>query len=198
MVKPEFNVVTENDTSPAWQRSHGTYLAGRAAIDGVDALAREVEGKWGAGRVRLLVSADLREKFDRQRYLFNQAIWHGGLEDVRQQSARMERAWRAVDAAATQAGAQPLSPLVWETVLENGSVAAIVRTNDDARAVVAEGRGVSVWTLAEIARLLSAWPTIAAAKEVFQGAAVAAIYDRGDPLDGIPDASSSLDDEIPF
>lgn len=193
MSKPKPHAVTENDTSPAWQQTHGTYLAGRAAIDGADALAREVEQRWGAGRVRLLVPTELREKFDRQRYLFDKAILHGDLEEVRQQSARMERAWRAVDAAATDAGKKVLAPEVWETVLENGRVAAIVRTNDDARHVVAEGRGVSVWTLEEIARLLSAWPTIAAAKEHFQGATVAAIYDRGDPL-----ASHLLDDDLPF
>ncbi len=195
MVKPKLSEVTGNDTSPAWQRSHGTYLAGRAAIDGVDALAREVEQRWGAGRVRLLVPTELREKFDRQRHLFNEAIWHGDLEEVRTQSVRMERAWRAVDATASAAGKSVLSPEVWEVALESGVVVAIVRTNDDARHVAADGRKMAVYTLEEIGRLLSAWPTIAAVKEKFEGATVAAIYDRGDPLDGMPDV---LNDDIPF
>ncbi len=64
---------------PAWQRSHGTHIAGRAYLDEADLTASEMEGKWGCGRLRLLVSPELREKFDRQRYLLNQAVWHGEL-----------------------------------------------------------------------------------------------------------------------
>jgi ectoine hydroxylase-related dioxygenase (phytanoyl-CoA dioxygenase family) len=59
----------------------------------------------GNREVRLLVSEELREKFDRQRLLYNQAVWHGDLEDVRPQSKRMVKAWRALDKAAEEAGA---------------------------------------------------------------------------------------------
>jgi hypothetical protein len=67
------------DTRPmgaptSWARTNGTYIAGKAHLDGVDALAAEMERKWGCDRLRLLVSPDLREKFDRQRYFLNQAI----------------------------------------------------------------------------------------------------------------------------
>jgi len=60
------------DTRPlgdqkSWARTNGTYLAGRAYIDGADETACEMETKWGADRLRLLVSTELREKFDRQR-----------------------------------------------------------------------------------------------------------------------------------
>ena len=41
-----------------------------------------------------------REKFDRQRYLVNQAIWHGELEDVRRETGRMVNAWLALDRVA--------------------------------------------------------------------------------------------------
>ena len=36
----------------------------RAALDGVDAVATAMERKWGVGRLRLLVSDDLRARFD--------------------------------------------------------------------------------------------------------------------------------------
>ena len=42
-----------------------------------------MEDKWGNGRLRLLVSTELREKFDRQRYLLNMAVTNGALADVR-------------------------------------------------------------------------------------------------------------------
>jgi hypothetical protein len=59
-----------------WADTPGTYIAGRANIDGADAVAIEMERKWGCDRLRLLVSTELREKFDRQRFLLNQAICH--------------------------------------------------------------------------------------------------------------------------
>lgn len=182
----------------SWARSHGTYIAGRAYLDGADETAATMEAKWGADRLRLLVPPELREKFDRQRYLINQAVWHGELEAVKRESQRMVSAWLALDRAAVAAGRQPLSPQVWEIALENGSVAAIVPSDDYARLVNAEGRQVAVFTLDEIARLLSGYPDIAKAKLVFPGATVTAVNRSiQDPLDTVHDTSEPLDDPLP-
>jgi hypothetical protein len=193
------------DTRPlgsthSWARSNGTYISGRAYIDGADETACEMEAKWGADRLRLLVSPELREKFDRQRYLFNQAIWHGELEDVRRESGRMVNAWMALDRAAEAAGALKLSPVVWEVAINEGhSVAAVVRSSHDAAAVNADGREVVVYTLEEIGRLLAAYPDIARAKAVFPGATVTEIRKTvEDPLRAIPDTADDLNDEIGF
>jgi hypothetical protein len=87
-----------------WAATHGTYISGRAYVDEADATAMEMERRWGCGRLRLLVGPELREKFDRQRLLFNQAIWHGReVEDVKRESLRMVKAWLALDKAATEA-----------------------------------------------------------------------------------------------
>jgi hypothetical protein len=191
------------DTRPlggknSWARSNGTYISGRAYIDGADETACEMEAKWGADRLRLLVSPELREKFDRQRYLFNQAIWHGELEDVRRESGRMVNAWLALDRAATEAGKERLSPRVWEIAVE-GRAVAIVPTDHDAAAVNADGRELVVYTLEEIGRLLAAYPSIAQAKAVFHGATITELRRSvDDPLDAIPDTKDELDDEIGF
>ena len=66
----------------SWARTHGTYIAGRTNIDGADAVAVEMERKWGCDRLHLLLSVELREKFDSQRYLFNAAVWHGELRGM--------------------------------------------------------------------------------------------------------------------
>jgi hypothetical protein len=183
----------------SWARSHGTYITGRAYQDGADETAAEMEGKWGCDRLRLLVGPDLREKFDRQRYLYNQASWHGDLEDVRRESGRMVNAWMALDRAAVAVGASPMSPLVWEVPLADGSVAAIVQDDAHAHAVVAEGRKVSVFTLEEIARLLSAYPDIAQTKLTFPGATITAVRRSvDDPLKDIGDTDQPLDDPIGF
>lgn len=190
---------TANGASHSWANSHGTYIAGRSYVDGADETACEMEAKWGVDRLRLLVSPELREKFDRQRYLLNQAIWHGDLESVRREAGRMVNAWLALDRAATEAGRLPLEPVVWEVALEDGSVAAIVPDDARAKAVIAEGRKVAVYTLEEIGRLLSAYEGVAKAKLVFPGATVTEIRKRSveDPMNAIWDTDKALDDEIP-
>ena len=115
--------IKETDTRPlgdpnSWSRTHGSYLAGRAYIDEADLTAAQMETRWGAGRLRLLVSPEMREKFDRQRYLLSAAIWHGDLEAVRREAKRMVTAWVALDKAATEAGKAAISPLVWEVALQ--------------------------------------------------------------------------------
>jgi hypothetical protein len=188
------------DTRPlgadhSWARGVGTYISGRAYIDGADETAAEMEAKWGADRLRLLVSPELREKFDRQRYLLNQAIWHGELEEVRREAGRMVNAWLALDRAAEAAGAAKLDRAVWEIALADGSVAAIVP--DDARAALvnAEGRQVAVYTMEEIGRLLSNYPDVAKAKLVFPGATVTEIRRNvSDPLDAVWDTKELLDE----
>lgn len=182
-----------------WAKSHGMYLAGRASIDEADLVAQRCERRWGAGRLRLLVSVEMREKFDRQRYLFNQAIWHGDLEAVKVQSRRMVAAWSALDKLAEQSGAEALDPEIWETVLSDGSIAAIVRDSAAAHRVAYEDRRAQVYTLEEIGRLLDAYPAIAKAKAAFPGATVTAIRTViTDPLDAVEDTKEGLDDDLPF
>ena len=183
-----------------WANSHGTYIAGQAAVDGADSVAAEMEARWGVDRLRLLVALELREKFDRQRYLYNQAIWHGELIDVQTHAARMTKAWQALDTAATANGKQPLDAMVWEVTVgdgENATVAAIVQDGHQAHKVIAEGRAVVVYTLEEIGRLLHAFPAIAKAKQVWPGSTVTATRKTiNDPLDGIGDSDRPLDEPL--
>jgi hypothetical protein len=197
---------TKQDTRPlgsphSWARTNETYLAGQAHIDGADAVAIAMEARWGAGRLRLLVPAELRERFDRQRVLFNSAIWHGDLEAVRRESGRMVAAWQALARAAEAAGAPVLSPEVWEVSLADGTVVALVRSPEEAHAVVAEGRRVQVYTLAELAIMLENYQEVTKVKVTFPGAEVVQIRrDIPDPLDDIRDGVSleeTLEDRIP-
>jgi len=198
-------VVSEYQSVP-WMVTPGAYISGRSALDEADALEVELELKWGRDRLRLLVPTELREKFDRQRYLTSQARWHGQLDDVQREAKRMASAWRALDKAATDSGAAILDPAVWEVTLEDGTVATLVREPQLANRVLAEGRRVNVYTLQEIANMISAFPEIIKAKEAFPGAKVEktktavsdplatpmgpgnteGIIDTGAPIDGPP------------
>lgn len=193
------DLATDPVVTTPWATTPGMELAGRAYLDEADLTAVEMERKWGAGRLRLLVGPELREKFDRQRYLLNRAIWHGDLDAVRREAQRMVKAWLALDRAAIAAGKGGLSPQVWEVALEDGTVAAIVPDDADARAVHADGRKVAVYTLDEIARLLASFPAIAKAKQTWPGASVTKISRSvPDALNGIVDSDAPLDDEIPW
>jgi hypothetical protein len=195
---------TGDQPTREWNRTYGQYIAGRSHLDGVDALAAEMEAKWGVDRLRLLVPAELREKFDRQRYLLNQAIWHGkSTDDVRIQAERMEKAWRALDKKASELSQEPLRPDLWEVALPDGSVAVLARSVPEAGHVLASGRAVSVFTLDEIAKLIHANRQVMVAKQAFPGATVTAARNRGDPLDAFPDSTRGLneplvEDEIPW
>jgi len=210
--------VTNNYKPIPWMATPGMYLAGRAALDEADALEVELELKWGRDRLRLLVGVELREKFDRQRYLTSNARWTGDLEDVRREATRMVKAWRALDRAAEEAGAQVLDPAIWEVALADGSVATIIREPQLANRILAEGRRINVYTLEEIGHIISAFPEIAKAKEMFPGAEVTktkmqvidplasplgsvheeGIFDASAPIDGAKDFEMEGGDDIPF
>jgi len=184
-----------------WDNLHGTYLTGRSYIDGAEALAIEMEKKWGADRLRLLVSQELREKFDRQRYLWRQAIEFGPLENVRRESERMRTAYYALDGAAKAAGASPIDAEVMEIALANGKVLAIVGDQDDARRAYAraDGRCMVVYTLEEVAHILADLPSVNEVKMVWPGATVTKVRRHvPNPLDviahptGLDDAMDDL------
>ena len=197
---------TYSDTRPlgspkSWANSHGTYLSGQAAIDGADHEAITQENKWGAGRLRLLVETELRERFDKQRFKLNAAIWHGDLQELQREAQRMIIAWKALDRAAEAAGASGLATGVWEVALPDGTVAAIVQDHADIKNVIQEGRQLVIYTLDEIGVMLGNYREVVQVKDVFPGARVEAIrHTIDDPLDGIRDGrclEDTLNDDMP-
>lgn len=158
------------------------YATLSALIQGVDRTARAMETKWGVDRLPLLVDTDMLAKLKRQ-----QAKWRFALETcyeaktitgpmmeaAKSTSGGMERAWAALDAAATEAGHVELSPDVWEVRLGDGKVAALVRTVAEAAHPTVTGRYVVVYTLDEIGNVIDALPAaIGQAKIAFPGAVV--------------------------
>jgi len=156
-----------------WYTTESGCRRGRAFTDGLEALGQEMDRKWGIGRLRLLVSADLRAKFDRQLAKTQHAIVSGDSDALEREVQRMETAWRTLDRLATEAGHDPLAPEVWEVPVGTG-VVAVVRNQVEALHVRAEGRDVTVYTLEELVALLDALPGVAAVKEHFEGAKVLA------------------------
>lgn len=186
------------DAAP-WQATYGMYITGQAWVDELTLCVEGMEHRWGAGRLRLMVGPELREKFDRQRYLTNQAIWHGDLEGVKTQCRRMINGWKALDKAATDAGLERCPTQAWEVAGASGLVHVIVRTIDDATDYKMGRQNACVYTLAEMAVILDALSPVEALKSAFPDAEVVQLRrDVGDALDDVHDTQGDLDDEIPF
>lgn len=170
-----------------------------AHIMGVDEVARRYETEWGVGRLPMLVDDEMRAKFMRQGARFRDAfeaayaskvLTRDQLDAAAKAAGGMQRAWVALDAAAKAAGHKPVDPDIWEAVLEDGSIACIVRTNADASKVLRDGRALNVWTLDEVARAIDALPDIVrAAKETWPGTKV---VERSQRAKGV------LDDPLPY
>lgn len=146
-----------------------------SVIDGVMATQRQYEDKWGVGRLELLVDDELRLKFRDQYNRFNEAVMEHNVVLVRTRGAAMNRAWVALDQAATAAGAPTLHPEVWEIELPDGRVIAFCRHLHDSFHVARSGRAIEIWTPEEIVRVITSFPEIALAKDVFPGATVVSI-----------------------
>jgi hypothetical protein len=182
----------------AWGREKaGIGMAIQGLVQSVDALTDEMERKWGVGRLRMLVPDDLRERFDRQWHKWQAAYAAQDLAAVRAHSEAMRRAWTALEAAALEAGHAPLAPEVWETRMPDGSVLAVVRTQQEAHALARDGRERKVWTMDEVGRVLCTWEGrrwVEAVHTCFPGARVETVRltPRGSESDWL------LGDEIPF
>jgi len=191
--------------APVWQWTEKDYFQGNSFISEVDKLAVEMERKWGIGRLRLLIPAELRSKFDSQRFKFNSALNSGTLDNLKLECERMQRAYRAADKAAVESGARML-PEAWEVRLKDGTLAIIVRgDNEEALAAgraedIAAGREASVWTLEEVGMLIEQFGVqlnpLMQMKRFFKGALTEVEVTRPDPVRHIDEPLDATVDEL--
>tara|TARA_R100000315_G_scaffold30998_1_gene12447 strand:+ start:342 stop:809 length:468 start_codon:yes stop_codon:yes gene_type:complete len=152
----------------------------------LDTVSRSMEMKWGVDRLPRLVSEYLRNKFDQQRNLLDEAIKSNDAARIAKQSEGMRRAWVALDQVATADGHRPLPEAVWTAKHKSGDIVTVFR--DDAQLVdIAAAGGVS-FTLEELVKLIPA--EVLVAKREFHGIKVTDVRDKTKDED--------LNDEIPF
>jgi len=137
--------------SAVWQTTEDQYAVGTGALLELAKLQGEMTDKWGANRLPLLVSAELRDKWRAQAAKVNHAEWHGTLDDVLLQCRRMTNAWLALDRAATDAGHGPPDVGLWEITRSDGRTMRLARTDADARRAPAGG---VVWSVEEVALII--------------------------------------------
>lgn len=163
-----------------WESDPGQYLVGREFINAVDELQNSLNAKWGRGRLRLLANPELRAKYDRQCELYNSAVWYGTIDDLRSQTDRMQKALRALERSAVEAGHQDSQPPFWSVKLSDGRTLHMVREMRDTWALPP---GDVIWSLEEVARLIEAQDAITTAlKGTFKGAEIIKVQTLS-PLD---------------
>ena len=153
------------------------------AVGRLDEVAHAMERKWGIDRLPKLVDPALAARFEVQREKLNEALRSERPDAIATQAAAMERAWKALDAAALADGRAPLAPEIWETVIPStGEIIAIVHTAEEASAVARERNG-AVYTLAEVAVAIDAFgDQVRAVKATFPGASVTAVRPASLPI----------------
>lgn len=187
---PRADAITNPDA-----RGDAVYGAIYGALRPLDAIAADMERKWGCDRLPTLVSPETGAKFEMVRERLNAAIDAGNSGEVAKEAAILFRGWKALDEEAMRLGALPRPATVWEVPDDEGKVFRVVPTDDDKAAEFAHlepkelaARLVSVEELLRVYGMES-MRIIRAAKEAFPGATVTATKDKPAPIE---------DDEIPF
>lgn len=158
----------------------------------VDKKGREMDQRWGFGRLPTLVPLEWAERFRRQRLKFSTAVWERDPGATREHGEAMLRAYAKLDELAVAAGAEPAPPEQWEMETPDGLV-IVVRELADVGRVDTGGRLAQVWSLEEVANVIFAHPTLMAAKDHFPGAEVESVrlprearQALNDDLNGLP------------
>jgi len=164
------------------------------ALKPLDALASEIEARWGVGRLQELVSPATAAKFQAAKHKLDLAIADKGVNDVIQRAEILMRGWKALEAEALSMGFSAAPADIWiaSAPAEYGKPAvqyAIAKNNGDASLSQAD---IPLYTLEEVARIIRAFNDgllvhVNAVKTAFPAAEITNVKRR-----------EVVEDEIPF
>jgi len=161
------------------------------ALGPFDTAARNMERKWGINRLEGLVSPETAARYGSAIGKLNAAMQANDPAEVATRAGVCIRGMTAMDAEATAAGHQPITPDAIEIDV-GGTLCVILRDDAAWPAYRATRPEVRTYTLREVGNALAAYgQTVAAIKDTFPGATVSAVRK--------PTAlESELNDLIPF
>lgn len=157
-------------------------------VQAVDQKGREMDRRWGLGRLTALVPLEWTERFRAQKLKFSTAVWERDPDQTRKHGEAMLRAYAKLDELAVAAGASTAPPEQWEIETPQGLV-IVVRELADVSRVDIGGRQAQVWSLEEVSNVIFAHPLLVAAKNAFPGAEVESVRPARD-------LRQSLDDDL--
>lgn len=182
----------ETWTAPAMWSDNRSEIC-RAAVNAVDKVARDLENKWGIGKLQELASPGLAVKFEQARQNFSEAANGDDHNYLVQKADNLIAGWKALERQAIKNGFSPTDAEVWYAIApeDQGEYKfAIVKHASDAAAVDRDAHP-RVYTLDEIARIISHYETsmLVKAKEIFPNSEITKFGDNTNkepPNDPIP------------
>lgn len=159
------------------------------AVKPLDALAVEMESRWGRGRLEELVSPSTAARFEAAKAKLDIAIHDRDVGLVIKRAETMMRGWKALENEAIAAGYEPAPPDVWfcHAPAEDGKEEvsfAIAKTASTANLAQTD---LPVYTLDEVARIVRAWRLkhlVHSVKDVWPDAELISIDEL--PKDDVP------------
>jgi hypothetical protein len=162
------------------------------AMKPVDAIAAELELRWGAGKLETLVTPETAAKFESARAKLDVAIFNRDPELVIQRAGVMVRGWKALEAEALRLGHKPMPPELWYATAPaefGDEQMQFVIAKDNSAATLAQ-TDLPVYTVTEVARIIRSWRGnlgVDTVKDIFAGAEIVRI-----------DGEFEEDKEMPF
>ena len=176
-----------------YQPSQAAMRRQQQSLHKYDDEVNRLERKWGIDRLPWLVPLELRDRFYEQLDKLNAAI--DKCEGVDHEVEVTLRGCAAIERAAIEGGAQPLTGEYIEGRMPDGTVLAITANGYEAGKVKQDNREMKVFTVDEVGVILKKWleenkakTLVDEAKNVFPGAVVESIVKN----------QLLLDDEVPF
>ena len=176
-----------------YQPSQAAMRRQQQSLHKYDDEVNRLERKWGIDRLPWLVPIELRDRFYEQLDKLNAAI--DKCEGVDHEVEVTLRGCAAIERAAIEGGAQPLTGEYIEGRMPDGTVLAITANGYEAGKVKQDNREMKVFTVDEVGVILEKWleenkakTLVDEAKNVFPGAVVESIVKN----------QLLLDDEVPF
>lgn len=157
----------------------------------LDQVASRMEGKWGCGRLPRLVTSELAAKFATAAEKLNLAIRDRDVAEVARRADVMIRGWKALDAAAEEAGEEPMPSGSWSLTYDGLEYTVVLDRRDldkVARMALAPDRVLCVTELLVVWKQWRARQYAELAKLEFPGAQVVSARQMkvGDLNDDIP------------
>jgi len=162
----------------------------RKAVDHLDAVAAEMEIKWGVGRLPELVAPSLADKFKQQQAIVDAHIEANDSQAAADAADAMVRAWQALDSAAQISGALPIFQTQWQGTTPAGQKVRLVRQAKSSLNILEDGE--LMLTFDEVLLLVDKMPDLLREVKAAFPSTITRITDKSAEMDW------KLGDEIPF
>ena len=186
--KKEPSVKFVKQTVPEMYQSQENVSVIHASINSVDKVARDIEQRWGIGKLEKLCDPALATRFEQARQNLNYALRMENITEVVAKSQDLIRGWKIIEKKVLEAGHKPKCEKVWHMVNDEGKKYAFVNDISDH---VYFDKDITVVSMEEVLRIVDDYhkDIYGEVKKHFPGAEIVSIK---------PKEKDKLDDKLPF